>query len=378
MQITLIGAAAIAVFGFLGYRRGLYQIMAAFSAFFVAALLARPASAPLADLLAQTKLIPLALTPLAGLLLAGILLFLLLYAFAALLLRKLESRREARDRPRIAIWERLGGAVLGAAWGSVLFLLVMVGILMIGDVAEALNRTAPAAAPAEQIVRASPAAARQAAAASAESAADAGAPATAPKDLPPLERNAIALKNQIEGSVLAPVIRKANPVNSNVAETFHNLSAVVNDPVLYQEFKRHPLVSCLSKDPRILAVSEDQQIQQMLHDKQYYALLDNGKIAALLKDEALVRELRKVNISEILKEVTGESPMREFPAKDSPPAATCDKCLGSDGKYKDAYESESKAAALAQLFQKKYGLTLHAYACPFGNGWHLTQTKGAP
>ncbi|HUL29775.1 MAG TPA: hypothetical protein VLZ03_04910, partial [Thermodesulfobacteriota bacterium] len=82
-----------------------------------------------------------------------------------------------------------------------------------------------------------------------------------------------------------------------------NLTTVVNNPHLYENFKNHPVIERFTKDPRMLALSKDEQIQRQLQEQQYFELLDNPKIASILNDDALIRGLKNLNLGEILKEV---------------------------------------------------------------------------
>lgn len=378
MDVTACGVIALVLFGMLGYFRGVCRIAAAFAAFFLAALLAKPASPPLLWLAERGHAVPQALAPLAGQVVAGLLLFPLLYGVAELLLRKREERRERSDRPRIALWERIGGAVLGTAWGLFLVVFVLVGLHLIGNVEGALNPPPrPAPEKAKTPAASSPASARQVTAA-VEKAPPPRTPASSPKAPAPAERKFVVLKKQIEGSVFGAVVRKASPASDKVAGTFQDLSIMVNTPALYDEFKRHPAIARFAADPRIRALSEDPQIQRQLQNKQYYDLLGNENIAALLKDKALVSDLQSVNLSAILQEVLGEETAPQTPAAKDVSAATCAKCIGSDGHAKDAFGTEKEALQRVFFVQRETAQPLHTYPCPFGNGWHLTKTKNGP
>jgi hypothetical protein len=41
---------------------------------------------------------------------------------------------------------------------------------------------------------------------------------------------------------------------------------------------------------------------------------------------------------------------------------------------KDAYGSEQDAKRRATIIRKESGVSLRAYACQYGNGWHLTKS----
>lgn len=61
------------------------------------------------------------------------------------------------------------------------------------------------------------------------------------------------------------------------------------------------------------------------------------------------------------------------PVNRQTPSAKCPHCAGSDGRTKDAYGSEQDAKRRAAIIRKESGVSLRAYPCQYGNGWHLTK-----
>jgi len=61
------------------------------------------------------------------------------------------------------------------------------------------------------------------------------------------------------------------------------------------------------------------------------------------------------------------------PANRQTPSKKCAFCAGSDGQPKDAYGTEQDAKRRATIIRKESGVSLRAYACHYGNGWHLTK-----
>lgn len=47
-------------------------------------------------------------------------------------------------------------------------------------------------------------------------------------------------------------------------------------------------------------------------------------------------------------------------------------CCGKDGRKKKLYYSQSDAEVVAEYRTKETGIPLHIYACPHGDGFHLT------
>jgi hypothetical protein len=53
----------------------------------------------------------------------------------------------------------------------------------------------------------------------------------------------------------------------------------------------------------------------------------------------------------------------------------CEYCWGRDGKEKDIYETVQLAYDAAVSIEYDKGIFLNVYACPRGNGWHLTKNN---
>jgi hypothetical protein len=379
MILTSLGVLAIVAITALGYKRGLYRIAAAFAALFLAALLAQPVSALFGGLLERVAVVPKSLAPLTAQLVAALLLFAAFSLCAERVLRALEGRREQAGKPQVALWARIGGAVLGSAWGLFLVLLVLIGLHLIGTVEEVLTRPAPAA-PAAAKPRAAAAAHSRSAAAPAGAAAatkaapaPAGSQAKAPQAAPPASAF-VALRNGIDRSAFGPVVQWADPVGSTVKGIFQNLTIVMNNPNLYEQFTRHPDIARFTQHPKMQALSEDQQIQTLLREKRYYELLDDAKIAELLNDEALFKSLRAVKMGEILEQLLAKNAGLYAPDSAGGPLRRCPNCLGSDGQYKELLRSEQEAMRLAVQRWNQSGRSPTVYKCPFGNGWHLRQS----
>jgi len=316
MNITLFACIALLLFAMNGCRLGIYRMVAALASFFLASLLAKPFSPVFVWLLLRSSLLPLALVPLSGLLLAGLFLFLLFDFCAGHVLRKREAARKQSERPPVARWERIGGAVLGTAWGAFLVVFVLIGVHLIGNVEEVM---APPPAPPVPAQRQEVAVVSPVQALSAEAPVQISPVQTPPAQTPlaqtppaqkaqtPAEAPFVALKNQIEKSVLGGLVQKTDPVGEPVKEIFRDLKTVSSNHDLYEAFTHHPAIERFTKDPRMLALSQDKHIQAQLQNRQYFELLNNPKIAALLTDDAFVKEISGIDIGKVLEEVIGKS-----------------------------------------------------------------------
>jgi hypothetical protein len=55
------------------------------------------------------------------------------------------------------------------------------------------------------------------------------------------------------------------------------------------------------------------------------------------------------------------------------PSSTCYDCVGRDGRPKASYESADAAERRADIVRRENYVSLRAYPCPHGGGWHLTK-----
>ncbi len=56
----------------------------------------------------------------------------------------------------------------------------------------------------------------------------------------------------------------------------------------------------------------------------------------------------------------------------APSGRCCCSCTGADGSPKRSYTSEAEAKSTAAFIEDKRNVRLRVYACPWGDGWHLT------
>ncbi|MBA5760945.1 hypothetical protein H2O73_01220 [Vibrio sp. 404] len=56
------------------------------------------------------------------------------------------------------------------------------------------------------------------------------------------------------------------------------------------------------------------------------------------------------------------------------PSKKCHCCTGRDGLSKDAYRSKREARQRADIIYLEHGISLRAYKCKYGSGWHLTKS----
>ena len=280
MSVFWISLAAVLLFAFIGYSRGVLRIVAFLGALLLAGLAALPLGALFLPLLQRVGFIPRVLVPVVAPLAAGLVVLIVVDSLAKWALKRRARGREAQNLPRVDPWERLGGALLGGLWGCTLVALVLTGLHFLGRVNQELVKgTTP---PPDRIE----------------------SPANPPSDEPAAPGTTYQTINaQIDASPFAGVVRRINPSEDSVAQIFGSLARVAGDQVLLERFRRHPAIARLTSLPQLRDVAEDGEIQQLLQRHDYYALLDHPKLAALAQDKALAAECRKVDLAAVLAEV---------------------------------------------------------------------------
>lgn len=280
MSVFWISLAAVLLFTFIGYSRGVLRIVAFLGALLLAGLAALPLGALFLPLLQRVGFIPRVLVPVVAPLAAGLVVLIVVDSLATWALKRRARSREAQNLPRVDPWERLGGALLGGLWGCVLVALVLTGLHFLGRVNHELAKGATL--PAVEVER----------------------PASPPPvESAPPESTYQTITEQIDASPFAGVVRRINPAEDSVAQIFGSLARVAGDQVLLERFRRHPAIARLNSLPQLKDVAEDGEIQQLLQRHDYYALLDHPKLAALAQDKELAAECRKVDLAAVLAEV---------------------------------------------------------------------------
>jgi hypothetical protein len=275
-MLILSGVVLALLFAGVGYFRGIVQMLISLACFALAAMLAKPGSYLILWIFTSTHIVPKTFAPIVGQLSAGILLF-ILFSFGIELYfkSKRDDSGQSAEKPVLVTGERYAGAALGGAWGIFLAFFILTGVHLIGSVEEAISNR-----PQDQAVEES-------------------------KQVitPGVFTN---LKNEIDTSFFGSMVKKADPVEGKVGQTFRDLTIVMKNPELFERFRNHPAIVRFTHDSRMMQLAGDPEIERLLQTNQYYKLLDNEKIAALLNDGKLFKEIKSLDMSSILKEVMEE------------------------------------------------------------------------
>ena len=280
-MVNLIALVVLALFGFVGYRRGILSMACSFTALLLAGIWA-PYVAPL--LAPLMGFVPLALSWLAGAVVGGLLLFVLAdYALHTPLRRRLKRRKE-EDLPPLPPGEALAGIVPGMIWGCVLMGLVFGGVSAIGRAQRAMRR-----AQAELDYR-----------------------VQHPGPWVRIDDSKLGLGPpqgaelwvaRVDDSLLAPVVNKVTPIDQGVEQTLSDFNVAVQDPTLNQQLVQHPKVQSILQDPRMLDLAQDPEIQSAVRGQDYQALMNHPKIAALLQDKEFLDRFLSLHRDRVIDEL---------------------------------------------------------------------------
>ncbi len=298
--ITPIAFGFILIFALFGALRGGLRVAASFLALLAAGLFAFPLTPVLAPALASTS-IPLALQPALATAAAGLLIFIALRIFFGLILSYRERKRRARGVSPHSPLDRGFGALLGAIWGTLLVVVVLVGISLISDVQAAISM--PAQTP-ESLDRAEINDGTDLPDPSDENTTVARIdrrpeqPSQEDQSTRSIER----LGKKVSSSVFGTLVEKSSPLGEQQAETIRGWISLLEDPQGLQRLRTQPEVQSLLENPLILEATSDPEIAAAARRRDLFFLLNHPTIASLARDPGLRQEILSLDLDHILRQ----------------------------------------------------------------------------
>lgn len=168
------------------------------------------------------------------------------------------------------------GAVIGVAFGSLLFLLTTLSVHSLGTVAQSriddIERTK-----------------------------DHPPGLLAPEDPGPLVRNFAALGSALDEGASGKFIKRYDkaPV-THIFAIFTKLGIMVSRPEAVDRFLSYPGVETLATHPKLIAVKNDPEVFQLLNDASYFKLLRHDKVLALATDSEFKALMEKMKFEKAL------------------------------------------------------------------------------
>ncbi|MBI2266194.1 MAG: hypothetical protein HYU64_13635 [Armatimonadetes bacterium] len=296
MAFTFIGVCVILILAIVGYIRGALRILAAFLALALAGILAKPFSFLTLWLVKAMKLFPLVLQQPLAMVTAGLLLFAVVTLVLEHPIKKREEQRKAGGLPVRTRWELMGGAALGALWGTCLVLLVATGIELVASVDQTVQDARK------------PVAAKTSDGAGLPVATEQVQEKRVVKEQPAVAGPFVSLREELHHSLFGSAAERLNPVDKKALAVLARLTIVTSDPVLTERLQNHPAIVRLISEPKLRALVRDPEIQQAIQAQQFELLLNNPKIAELLNDKDLMQKFKGLDIEAILRETTSRRP----------------------------------------------------------------------
>lgn len=287
MLINLFGLLFLAVFAYVGYRRGALRMVCSLAALALGGLLAQP-TAGIGAALAGSR-VPLALSPLVGALISGILWFVVFSLPMDYFLTRRQKQREEEGRPRVERWDALLGINFGLVWGLLLFALILGGLSAAGRAQHAVRR-----AEAETAYRSM----------------HPGPWMEVNDETLKLETSNEGLEHwgtMVQGSVFAPVAERLTPISDKTERTISDLNVILNDPALLRLFVQEAPVREFIKNPKLIELTQDQEVVRLATSQDYQGLLNHPKVAELAKDKELIRQVKAMHLPEVIEDVRQKS-----------------------------------------------------------------------
>ena len=204
-------------------------------------------------------------------LLLGLTIYFAVNGISAILLKRTDHQNFAPLR----IFYGLGGALIGLLFGLFLTWLALIGVRVLGTVAEteviALERKSEA----DDARR---------------------------LEASGLVRGLASLKKSMDQGQTGAVARAVDPLPSKVYTTLTRVALLISDEGSIDRFLAYPGAQVITSHPRMVALASDAEITDQLSRGDYFGLLRNPNILAAASDPELAELVARFNLDEALEE----------------------------------------------------------------------------
>lgn len=186
----------------------------------------------------------------------------------------------------------LGGALLGAVFGLFLLWLALMGLRLLGTVAETEIKLAQGDQPAKP--------------AHASHSSPSSHPSQLPKSGPQrpdpgsLAHTLADLKHSVEQSPVGDYAEKIDPLPGKVYSMMRNLTRVMSNTDSVERFLEFPEIRKLTDNAKIRALLDDPEIAKAGQNRDYWTLVKNPKVVEVLNDPAVFELVKKVELEKAL------------------------------------------------------------------------------
>ena len=186
----------------------------------------------------------------------------------------------------------ISGAALGFVFGLFFIWIMIIGIRMIGAVAEAqINARAPERI--EPLIE-RPLTPR----------AQARRTPTEVPDQNSLTFSLARLKKSVELGAMGEVVKQADVVPAGVYDTLTKVGELASKPERASRFLSYPGVVELTENPKILALRADPEVVRMLEEGRFWDLVQDDRLIEAANDPELRAQLKKFDLKKALEYAT--------------------------------------------------------------------------
>lgn len=208
-------------------------------------------------------------------LVVGSLLALIVYACIASAGAILFRRTNQQDIGLIRLGYGAGGSFIGMIFGFITVWLAVLGIRVLGTVAETEMQVAshPVAGSRDTTVHIRPS---------------------------PFASRLARMKESLEHGATGAVMERVDPLPHSAYSVVAKLSRVAASPESMSRFMDYPGTKPLSQHPRILALQNDPLIVRQIEERNYLALLKNENIVAAANDPEVTALVKRFDLEKAL------------------------------------------------------------------------------
>ena len=212
---------------------------------------------------------------------AGSILAMAVYGIVASLGSILFKRTAQQNVGPVRLAYGLGGALFGVGFGVFFVWLVLIGIRMIGSIADAQVR------------------ARNPSSLSAQSPLPERTPSVADVNMDSVNALLARLKNSVELGQVGDLVKKTGPMPTGV-QTLSEAGTVLADPEKARRFLDSPGARELTEHPKIVALRNDPEIIDMIANGRLIELLRDPRVLDAMNDPMLAEQLKGFDMKKAL------------------------------------------------------------------------------
>jgi uncharacterized membrane protein required for colicin V production len=208
----------------------------------------------------------------------GFVTFLVISLIGAVLFKKTSEQRVGLIR----FGYGLSGSVIGGLFGIVLVWIAVLGIRVLGTVAETEVEAARNPRRSVQNIN--------------------GVPTPRPAPPPPshMVRGLVHMKQSLEQGTAGAVVEQVDPIPGTLYTLLAKIGQMISNEQSVNRFLGYPGVKTLTEHPKIVALQNDGEISRDLMSRNYFALIRNSRIVQAANDQEIASLMRDFEFEKAL------------------------------------------------------------------------------